>query len=815
MRSILSIALVSIGALVLPPAIAAQVQTASDTVRLPGVSQPVEIRRDTWGISHIYAQNERDLFFAQGFNAARDRLFQFEMWRRRATGTMAELIGPRALDHDIGARLLRFRGSLRDELSHYHPRGVEIVTAFVAGINAYIELTEANPDLLPLEFRILGTKPERWTPAIVISRHNGLFRNASREISMAKIVHSLGPAGAADLLDFQPETPVLTPDSTIDLALLTEAILRYYSASRSTISFDPADVLPAFRNNVGKDSTTTCRPPARCPARASPFELAERASAIGSNNWVVAGERTFGQYPMMANDPHRVLRVPSLRYWVHLVGPGWNVIGGGEPALPGVSIGHNEFGAWGLTIFETDQEDLYVYDTNPQNPRQYRYGGRWVDMEIERERIGVRDAPSVEVELRYTRHGPVLHHDSLRHKAYALRAAWLELGGAPYLASLRIDQATSWEEFRAACDYFRTPSENMVWADRAGNIGWHATGITPLRRGWDGMLPVPGDGRYEWDGFLRILDLPHLTNPPEGWIATANANNLPRGYRPIVGYEWSTPFRISRISEVLASGRRLTLMDMQQLQQDELTIAARVLVPLLAPLDLSAGAVRDAAHRLLDWDFVLDSDAPAAAIYAFWEARIIQNLWRRLVPDRARDAVRVGDLSLRRVVEWVTVPDGRFGPSPTIARDELLISSLQEAVTELTDLLGSDQARWRYGRLKHVYYEHALAPAVRPEIRDRLNVGPLPRGGYRYTVNNTSGDLNQSSGATFRIIIDTGNWDLAVGTNAPGQSGDPASPHYRDLFVSWATGRYFPILFSRKKVESATEQITILRGSEQ
>ncbi|MDX1429152.1 MAG: penicillin acylase family protein, partial [Rhodothermales bacterium] len=583
MKSLLSIAVVSIGAVAFPHAVASQLQPGSDTLHLPGLSQPVEIRRDSWGISHIYAESEHDLFFAQGFNAARDRLFQFEIWRRRATGTMAELIGSRALDHDLGARLLRFRGSLRDELAHYHPRGAEIVAAFVAGINAYIELTEANPDLLPLEFRILGTKPERWTPEIVISRHNGLFRNASREIRMAKIVHSLGPAGAADLLDFQPETPILIPDSSVDLGLLTQPILRYYSASRSSISFEPADVLPAFRNNVGRDSTTTCRPPARCPSDVSPFELAALASTIGSNNWVVAGGRAFNQYPMMANDPHRVLRVPSLRYWVHLVGPGWNVIGGGEPALPGVSIGHNEFGAWGLTIFETDQEDLYVYDTNPQNPRQYRYGGEWVDMEIERQNIAVRDAPSVEVELRYTRHGPVLHQDSLRHKAYALRAAWLEVGGAPYLASLRMDQATSWEEFRAACDYFRTPSENMVWADRNGNIGWQATGITPLRRGWDGMLPVPGDGRYEWDGFLRILDLPQVTNPPEGWIATANANNLPRGYRPVVGYEWSTPFRISRISEVLASGRRLTLMDMQQLQQDELAIAARLLVPLLAP----------------------------------------------------------------------------------------------------------------------------------------------------------------------------------------------------------------------------------------
>ena len=235
----------------------------------------------------------------------------------------------------------------------------------------------------------------------------------------------------------------------------------------------------------------------------------------GSNNWVVSGRLTLTGKPFMANDPHRRQQIPSLRYWVHLNAPGWDVIGGGEPALPGVSIGHNRHGAWGLTIFSVDQEDLYVYDTHPEDPNRYRYRENWVEMRVLAERIQVRGQQPVAVELKYTRHGPVLFQDKQNHRAYALRAAWLEIGCAPYLASLRMDQARTWEEFREACSFSRTPSENMVWADTEGNIGWQAVGITPLRSGWDGLLPVPGDGSCEWEGFLPIPTLPHVFNPAE------------------------------------------------------------------------------------------------------------------------------------------------------------------------------------------------------------------------------------------------------------------------------------------------------------
>ena len=257
----------------------------------------------------------------------------------------------------------------------------------------------------------------------------------------------------------------------------------------------------------------------------------------------------------MANDPHRVIEAPSLRYWVHLVAPGWNVIGGGEPVLPGVSIGHNEHGAWGLTIFGSDSEDLYVYETNPANPNEYRYQGRWEAMRVVPDTIPVKGQADAKVELKFTRHGPVLHEDRANRRAYALRAAWMEQGGAPYLASLRMNQARTWEEFRDACSYNRMPSENMVWVDRKGNIGWQAAGIAPLRS-WSGLLPVPGDGRFEWEGYLPITALPSEVNPARGYVATANHYLFPNDYAYDAArhWTWADPYRARRIEEVLGSG---------------------------------------------------------------------------------------------------------------------------------------------------------------------------------------------------------------------------------------------------------------------
>jgi penicillin amidase len=550
--------------------------TSAEELTVAGLNRPVEVARDRWGIAHIYAKDEHDLFFAQGFNVARDRLFQLELWRRQATGTLAEIQGARAIPNDVGSRLLRFRGDMARELGRYHPRGEAIVGAFVQGINSYIALTEREPARLPIEFRILGVRPGRWTPEVVVSRHNGLFRNVTQEVQYARLVHAIGARRAEELLNLHPGRPRLEPDPAIDLGLIRDRTIGTYEASRATVRFRPEDVRPEFRSQQlraadGREGDA--------PERVASVTLVRDEAIEGSNNWVISGDRTFSRSPIMANDPHRAILLPSLRYWVHLVAPGWNVIGAGEPALPGVSVGHNEKGAWGFTIFPIDQEDLYVYETDPADASRYRYRGEWESMRIVRETIPVKGQAAAEAMLKFTRHGPVLHEDRENRRVYAIRAAWLEEGCAPYLASLRIDQAGSWAEFREACGYFRTPSENMVWADVDGHIGWQAVGLAPVRPNWDGLIPVPGDGRFEWEGFVPPLELPHQADPAVGWLATANQDNLPRGYPIRVGLQWTDPFRFARIEEVLGSGRRFTLGDMMKLQHDELSLPARARPP--------------------------------------------------------------------------------------------------------------------------------------------------------------------------------------------------------------------------------------------
>jgi len=786
--------------------------SSTTTVQVPGLGEPVEILRDPWGIAHIYAKSEHDLFFAQGYNAARDRLFQLELWRRNATGTVAEMLGPRELKRDVGARLHMFRGDLGEELRWYHPRGVAIVGAFVDGINAYVAEAERDPSKLPLEFRLLGIRPGRWTSAVVISRHNGLLSNIQQEVGIAQAVRAIGADKVKGLACFQPRDPDLSVDPAVDLSLIDDRILELYRAFREPVKFTPDEIVPRFRR-VARGGTSgggvagADAPPAR---------------EIGSNNWIVSGRLTRSGQPMMMNDPHRAQAAPSLRYWVHLVAPGWNVIGAGEPMLPGVSIGHNERGAWGLTIFGSDGEDLYVYETNPANANQYRYGAAWEDMRIIKDTIPIKGRPPAAVDLKYTRHGPVLFQDTEHHKAYALRAAWMEIGSAPYLASLRMDQAGSWDEFRDACSYSRIPSENMVWAGVDGTIGYQAAGIAPRRPSWSGLVPVPGDGRYEWNGYLPIKDLPHVTDPETGFFVTANHYLFPEGYPypDAMHYVWADPYRAMRIGEVLASGRGYGVADMVRLQNDDLSIPARALVPLLRGVALPDPRARQARGLLLAWNSVADRDSVAAGIFEMWLRRIRANLVELRVPRDSRPLLeRVlvgragGELSMKRVIEWLEAPDRGFGADPAAGRDALLARSLTQATAELTRKLGPDMTKWRWGqnRYHHALIRHPLADAVNEATRARLNVGPAPRGGDAFSPSATGGGDNQASGGSFKIVADTADWDGSLGLNNPGQGGDPDRPHYRDLFPLWARGDYFPVLYSRAKVEAAAEERLVMQ----
>jgi len=820
-----------------PPAAATQVApnappaTATDalsstTISLPGLNAPVEIIRDRWGINHIYAETEYDLFFAQGYAAARDRLFQFEVWRAQATGTVAEMLGESELERDIGFRLFRYRGDMTVEMNHYHDRGDVIIPAYVDGVNAYIAETEADPSLLPIEFELLGIRPKRWTPDVVISRHQGLLGNIGAELNYGRAVAAVGDAMVKRVANFHPGDPDIALDPAIDGALLSQDILGRYNAFRGAVRFRPEHLVPEYR---GDEEAFARLEAASAQVRGAGPGWQESAGwpdapswqdplawpdyeSLGSNNWVVSGRLSESGFPLMANDPHRAQSSPSLRYWVHLVGPGWNVIGGGEPEIPGVSIGHNEYGAWGLTVFRTDGEDLYVYETDPANPNRYRYRDGWEEMTVIVEEIPVKGQDPHTVEFKYTRHGPVVFENHEENVAYAVRAAWLEPGGAPYLASLRMDQARTWEEFVEACNYSNIPGENMVWADRDGNIGWQAVGIAPIRRNWSGLVPVPGDGRYEWDGYLPIRAKPSVYNPDEGYFATANNHLTPADYpyMDAIGFEWSDPYRWTRAAEVLGSGRLHSMADMMALQTDYLSIPARTLVPMLRHVAPGGADTERARQMLLAWDFVLAPESVAAGVYNAFERRLRGNVQAVVVPESARQHVR--GMAMVKVIGHLTAPGGEFGEDPVAGRDAVLLRSLEEAVGDLRGRLGGDVERWQYGQpdYKHATIYHPLSRAVPADLAARFTVGPLPRGGNSYTLNNTGGGDNQTSGASFRIIVDTGDWDLAVGSNTPGQSGDPDSPFYDNLFELWANDRFFPVFYSRERVESVAAERTML-----
>lgn len=779
----------------------------------PGLQQPVEIIRDRWGVNHIYAKNEHDLFFAQGYSAAQDRLFQLEIWRRQATGTVAELLGPQELKRDIGTRLFRFRPAMAgttidQELNHYHPHGAQIVRAFVEGINAYITEILKTPEKLPFEFRVLDTRPGFWTPEIVISRHQGLLGNVRDELNYGRLVNLLGPDKLRELQWFHPASNPGEPDLTLHVNgdELFQPILELYEAFRLPLKFN---------GNVSKvDEDEAMRLGQPTPAEAVDAWFETEKQFVGSNNWIISGSKSASGYPMLANDPHRSQSTPSLRYWVHLNAPGWNVVGAGEPTLPGISVGHNDYGAWGLTIFETDNEDLYVYETNPANPNQYRYKGnsataRWVTMKTMTETIAVKGGQPVQVELKYTQHGPVVFEDKQHHKAYAVRAGWLETGCAPYLASLRMNQAHNWTEFRQACSYSRIPGENMIWAGRpssgqsatneSGTIGWQAVGLSPIRKNFTGLVPVPGDGRFEWGGYLPILQLPGKLNPPEGYVVTANNNLTPPTFpnRNAIGWTWAAPSRAHRIEEVLSDGKRKNLVDFMALQADYLSIPARTLVPLLQNLSSPVARTEQALGYLRRWDYKLETTSVAAAIYVAWEGQLKQAIYQQKVPKNAQPYLKT--LPSKRVYDALIVPTG--------GRDSLLLACMDRAVAELTARLGSDMDEWPYGqrRNKHITLTHPLSSLVDKAMRQKINLGPLARGGYAETVNATSNDLNQTHGASFRILVDTEDWDKTLGINNPGQSGNPDSPHYGDLFPLWAENNYFPVFFSKEKVKSVAE----------
>ncbi len=760
---------------------------------MTGLRAPAEILTDPWGIPHIYASSAHDAFWAQGFQVARDRLWQIDTWRRRGLGLLAQAWGEEYAEQDRAAR-----GDMHAEWRAYAPDTKDIATAFSAGINAYVTLTQQDPSRLPLEFRELGYEPAFWAPSDVARiRSHGLFHNVTQEVARALMLRDFGPAAEELRRRREPAGELTVPDG-LDLSVIPDDVLRDY-----TLAVSPAQLR-------GR------------PAGASAAAGERVQAGEGSNNWVLAPERTATGRALLANDPHRTVSLPSLRYIAHLSAPGFDVIGAGEPALPGLSVGHNGHVAFGFTVFSVDQEDLYVYRTRPGQPREYWYRDRWEPMTVVREEIPVRDAPPVPAELWFTRHGPVIRSVPESDAAFAVRAAWLEPGMAPYLGSIEAMRAPDAERFTVALNRWGAPGENLVYADESGTIGWKAAGLTPIRPNWDGTLPVPGDGRYEWAGFYDMDALPAEVNPARGWIATANEMNLPPGFPDdrVITRDWPAPFRSERIAEVLGPATGSTVADMVRLQGDYVSLPARRMVRALTGLRWTDQAAERAARLLAAWDGTLAADSAAAAVFQVWYRRHLRPSLRRLalaqilppeqVPAALAAVLPEGDLvgDPRIDLDLIENPGGRLGANPAAVLAGLFEASLSAAMADLTDLLGPAEQDWAWGRLHRARLAHPAGPAMSAAAREKAAIDPLPRGGSADTVGAATylPDFTQASGATFRLVVDVGGWDNSMVMNSPGQSGDPASPHYADLFARWAADGAVPLLYSRDRIEAVAQE---------
>ena len=731
---------------------------------LPGLTAPGEIIIDRAGIPHIYAANARDGFFLQGYAVARDRLWQIDLWRKRGLGRLSASFGAQFVAQDRAARLLLYRGEMAAEWAAYPSQAKVWTEGFAAGINAYVADVETGRAPLPIEFSATNTRPERWQADDVVRiRSNALASNLTSEVVRARAL-------CGGDLKYEPLRRELAPAHTVsipkglDPCSIPADVLDDYALGTGDVRFDGQKIVVASLDP----------------------DIQE-----GSNNWVISAGKSATGRPILANDPHRAHAVPNLRYLSHIDTPELKIAGSGEPALPGISFGHNEDVAWAITIFAIDQQDLVV------NPKETKL------TEV-RERIEVKGEAPREVVLKFTDDGPIIHEDPTSGRSFALRATWTKPGASAYFNASWAWTAKTWDDFLVARDHWGAPPLNLLFANRAGDIGWAPGGFAPVRAAGDGLLPVPAGKAHRWTGLLDAKLMPVKHNPADGWIATANEMNIPAGYPHLLGLEWADRSRITRISEVIGSKPKFGLTDAMALQNDPTSPMARRAVALLQGLAGRDANERGALALLGNWNGHEGPDSAAAALYEIWAARhLAASAVKAIVPEAARR--NFGRTSIGNILP--VLEDGKLlGPDSAALRAEILLGSLGLAFAETARLLGPDPATWRWGALHRADFQPSLPIAGRDAER---RVGPMPIGGSGSTpmAMGTGPDFRVVSGASVRVVMDVGAWDNSMAINTPGQSGDPASPHYHDLFPRWATGNYVPFVWSRPRVLQEAERI--------
>ncbi|MBK5100252.1 MAG: penicillin acylase family protein [Desulfobacteraceae bacterium] len=761
-------------------------------LEIKGLLAPVKIYRDGWGVPHIYATSQHDLFMAQGFVQAQDRLWQMETNRRLAAGRLSEVLGPDAIQIDRLMRTLGVMRAAQRELSTYDKSSLEILRAFSDGVNAFIE---SRRNRLPLEFRLLRVKPEPWQPedslawAKVLALLGG--KNWQEEIVRAMLTQKLGPEKAKTLLHYnRPGTPIIMP-SSLDLDALWPLISSTHRLS-----------LPALGG--------------------------------GSNNWAVHGSRTETGSPLLANDMHLVVGVPSVWYEMHLVGGDLDVIGLALAGVPGIIAGHNKEIAWGITFAYTDVQDVFLERMNPDKRGQYLYKGQWLQAELIEEVIKVKGQDTAVVhEVWKTRHGPIIsplvpEAGALGH-ALAFKWSAHEPGDmVPVLR--RLNLARNWEDFKAAAQQWSEPAINLAYADRQGNIGYVLAGRIPIRSQGHGRGPFVGwRGEHEWLGYVPRDEKPFFVNPRSGFLATANNRVVGPRFPYYLGEDYSSGFRAARIEEVLSQKGEVSIADFKALQGDLKCIPAVKFLAALEKVEVQSPDARDLLDRLRAWDHVLSPDSEGGAIYTVLFYRLLENTFRDELGPLADRFFGIGLTLLEplnrfiehsRVILLSLMSDRKspwFDDVRTPERETLagiLEKSLNETAAFLREKLGPDPSAWRWGRLHQVEFKHPLGQ-VRP-LNRMFNIGPFEGGGHFATIWQSAvkpGMDFSLNGWTVsnRHVYDLNDWDNSVGAIVPGQSGMWGSPHYDDQVELWLNVDHHPLYYSRARVESEAKNILVLK----
>ncbi len=798
---------------------AATPQAAAGTLRLAGLRAPVTIRRDERGIPHIEASHEADLYFAQGYATASDRLWQMDLLRRTARGELAEIFGRTVLEEDKRHRILGFARLSESLALRASAQTRATLEAYARGVNAYIESRDGSTGkTLPVEFQILGYKPRPWLTAdsLVLAKIFSETLSTSWPTDMSRaMLADLPPARRAQLL---PET------STLDVLVVGSDDPKSQKLPESQKSSPPARRKAAAE--VQDESFASPVERVRLLEEVSRITALTRSSLervglfmedrAASNNWVASGRRTASGKPLLANDPHLPASAPSIWHMAHLRAPGLNVAGVTAPGAPGIIIGHNEQIAWGATNLAPDVQDLYLEKFSPDKKNFYETPAGLREAEVRREEIKVRkgfadaSTETVALDVTVTRHGPIVLEREGRR--YALRWTALDSKAIEFDAFYQINRARNWNEFCAALSNYTGPTQNFIYADTQGHIGYYGAGTIPVRRSGDGSVPYNGaTDEGEWTNFIPFSGLPHVYDPPSGLIVTANSRVVGRSYPYHLTHEWSDPYRSRRIYDLLRDKRKLTEEDFRAVQADSYSIGGATFAREAAKLLRAAGATKPLDEKLgaslallENWDGRVNIESQAAPLVAE-----MRTAFRRRILEAALGAERArlfrwtsSALFFDRIVaehpaEWLPKEFRNYG--------ELMRACASDAEEALAKHTGANETAWTWGRYSPAIFSHPLAFV--PFIGKQFTVAPVPVNGSNFS---TGATINVGANVSMRFIANLSDWDKTQQGIALGISGDPASPHWSDQLADWraVTPRVFP--FSAKAIASASRATLVL-----